>query len=279
MAGVREQEREERAASVATEPLDVDAFVAVTERHPSWRQHRAHPALGLVAAEKADDPPPGGHAVRDLGVKWLTLPLAEQRARERDMTTALLRVAVRRGDARFSLMPWASGATRAALRTLPEVRWDVGGACWGPLTDDVVAVLARRPCADLLVESGGEPFLAEASNDEPRNNLFAWLDPWSAGELRAELEEAWWPAAQARAEAAGGGVPVPRDGGRVSRDTRAAILYAWEKRGWQVARVAALLLLSHVLGDTFLNAAAVFVVLLVVATIVDSRLTRWHRRS
>jgi len=263
------------------ERLDLTTFDAetVSARHPSRRLHRAHPALGLVSAEQADDSPPGDRPTRDFGLAWLTLTLAEQRARERDMAAALLRVAIRRGDARFELAPAAPGATRAALRTLPEVRWDPDGRCWGPLTDAVAEVLARRPCAGLAVASGGEPFLVERYADEPRSNLFVWLDPWRAGELRTELEEAWWPAAQARAEAAAGDVPAPRDGGPVSREARAAVLYAWDKRGSQIAKVAGLLLLTRLLADTWVNTAVILVTLLVVLATVTSLLTRWHRRS
>ena len=261
------------------EPFDLDALA---REQPSWRLHRAHPALGLLAAEGADEHPPRGDEARDLGLAWLRLPEAEQRRRERDFATALLRHAARCEHARFGLESWAAGATGAALRTLPEVSWDEDGDCWGPLTDDVIDVLARRPCNGLLVTCDGRPFVVEEhwSNGPARTGLCVWLDPWSAGELRAELDEAWWPAAEARAaERRVAGRLAPRDGGHVSRETRAAILYAWERRGWVVAKVALLLVLTRLLADTWLNALVILVALLTVLLAIDGRLERWHRRS
>ncbi|HEX7292379.1 MAG TPA: hypothetical protein VF250_14765 [Conexibacter sp.] len=50
---------------------------------PSWRIHRAHPALGLEEAPLTRPSP------RELGVAWLALDAAEQRRREADLEAAL----------------------------------------------------------------------------------------------------------------------------------------------------------------------------------------------
>lgn len=275
--GAGGQDAEQHDEPRRPEPFDLDALA---REQPSWRLHRAHPALGLLAAEEAGEEPPGIAEARDFGFKWLRLPDAEQRQRERDFTAALLRHAARADRAEFMLAPWASDATRAVLRTLPEVLWDEHGICWGPLTDDVVDVLARRACDGLFVYRDGAAFLAEAAGGPARTGLCIWLDPWRSGELRTELEEAWWPAAEARAaERRAGGEVAPRDGGRVSRETRAAILQVWDQRGWTTLRVAALLAFTLLLSDTWYHAALVLAVALTIAILIDRRLKRWHRRS
>ncbi|MBB4665137.1 hypothetical protein [Conexibacter arvalis] len=258
-----------------------ELLAAHTAEQPSWRLHRAHPAIGLVAAESADASPPAGDELRDFGLRWLSLPDAEQRLREQDMTRALLRRAAHGDDARFELAErWAPGATRSALRTLPEVSWDETGDCTGPLTDDVIEVLARRPSGDLVVVSDDRLFLIEEGYGPARSDLCVWLDPWRADELRAELEDAWWPAAQARAdERRANGPPAPRDGGRVSRDARAAIVHAWERRGSQLALAGFVALASSLLADTWLNMLVVFVVVMTVLFWTSARLERWYRRS
>lgn len=263
----------------ATPPFEIDALA---RKQPSWRLHRAHPALGLLAAEGAGTIPGGNREARDFGLKWLRLPEEEQRLRERDFFAGLLRHAARAGDARFRLSE-SSGATHEALRTLPEVSPDEHGGCSGLLTDDVIDVLARRSCEWLEVACAGRPFLLEAGEHDgaARTDVLLWLDPWRAGGLRAELEAAWWPAAEARAaeRSAGGGEVSTRGGGRVDRETRAAIVYAWDQYGWRMLKVAALLVFTYLLSDTWHSALLVVAVALTIAFVIDSRLKRWHRRS
>jgi hypothetical protein len=67
------------------ERVDLDRLKA---EHPSWRLFRAHPALGLEETEGDCVLAP---SAGELGVAWLTLDLAEQRARERDLQHELLR--------------------------------------------------------------------------------------------------------------------------------------------------------------------------------------------
>lgn len=203
--------------------------------------------------------------------------------------TGLLRHAARAGDARFRLSE-DQGATRDALLALPEVTWDEHDGCSGPLTDAAIDVLARRPCEWLEVACAGRPFLLEAGEHDggARTGVLLWLDPWRSGELRAELEEAWWPAAAARAanrypnaEVTAGGdrAVATRDGGRVSRETRAAILDAWERGGWPAVNLGAVLVVTFLLSDTWHSALLVVAVTLTVAFVIDSRLKRWHQRS
>lgn len=192
--GEPQEAGERNAAAGPPEPFDLDALA---RSQPSWRLHRAHPVLGLLAADKPGAIP---GAARDLGFKWLRLANAEQRQRERDFMTGLLRHAAGSGDARFHLSEGPE-STLAALSALPEVSQDEHGDCSGPLTAEVIDVLARRPCEWLEVTSAGRPFLLEDGEHDgaARTGTLLWLDPWRSGELRAELEEAWWPAAEARA--------------------------------------------------------------------------------
>jgi hypothetical protein len=278
-AGKQDGVGEQITEPASPEPFDIDVL---TRQQPSWRLHRAHPALGLLAAEEAGEFPGGDDEARDFGFKWLRLPAQEQRLRERDFMTGVLRHAARAGDARFRLSE-DSGTTRDALCALPEVTWDEHEGCSGPLIDAAIDVLARRPCEWLEVACAGRPFLLEAGEHDgaARTDVLLWLDPWRSGDLRAELEAAWWPAAEARAaERGAGGEVAPRDGGRVSRERRAAILDAWERRGgWTAVKLAAVLVFTLLLSDTWHSALLVVAVALTIAFVIDSRLKRWHRRS
>lgn len=276
-----------RAKTTQTEPDDgpiaipVEGGDEVRARHPALRLHSAHPALGLREEDEDAEHPVTVNVPRDLGPRWLSLPAAEQAQRMRDFMRALLEHAAARPDAIFWLAPWSPGATRAALRTLPEVSWDRGDGCFGPLTADVIEVLARRPCRDLRVGCDGRLFLEEDSTTTvDRTGIAIWVDPWKAQAMQAELERAWWPAAETRARERERlrSRTSPRDGGRVSRDTRAAIL-GWETRGARFVQLACVAVMTRLLADTWSNALLSLVILLTVLFSIDGLLTRWHRRS
>lgn len=265
----------------ATARKPIEAFYAAADEmqaaHPGLRAHTAHPALGLACD---DDGPVVINPPRDLGVRWMALPAAEQAQRANDFMRALLEHAADLPDARFTLGSWCPGAARSALRALPEVAWDEHACCSGPLTGDVIDVLGRVPCHGLTVSCDGRLFLTESSFAADRTGIEVWHDPWKAPAFQAQLEAAWWPAAEARArERAALPAPPPRDGGRVSREVRAAILCGWEHRGSKVVWVGAIAVLTKLVAETWLDALLCVAVLLTILFSIDGFLARWHRRS
>ncbi len=234
---------------------------------PAFRWHTVHPELGVVAS---DD-------VGRLGVRWLGLPEEEQRLRERDGFAALLRHAAAGGEAVFRLDREDNAWTVAALLALPEVAADES-ECWGALTGAVIDALATRPCDGLFVLRDGRVFAFESAfGAGPRTDVEVWIDPSQAPALQQELEAAWRPAAEARAAA--GSPPAPRDGGRVSRTRRAAILVGWNRWGSKGVILAMVAYADWRIPLTVVNAVLYLCVVIAVLALADKLLKRWHQRA
>ena len=131
------------------ELADGDGLAAL---RPSHRLFRAHPALGL---EETD-----GHWLRspkshELGVRWLSLTHAEQRAREADFLRGLLQLTARHDGALFEA-GWSPDAHErtvlladaCAVAVTPEV------TARGPLSRQAVEVLAAELPHVLIVDGG-----------------------------------------------------------------------------------------------------------------------------
>jgi hypothetical protein len=209
---------------------------------PGARLHQVHPAIGVRRA--------GEHGVErltdlDLGAAWLALSEAEQEERERDLLRELL--------------VWAR---EAGALSAPE-----------PLaTDELMRADHRAPLGirvrgQTLVESEG-----------PRKTG-AWVAPADAGALQQRLMDAWWEPWKRRCEAAGdAGLPVPRDGGRVSRRTRAGLLLHWSSI-WRISALGAVFVAERLLDEPWPVMLGLVVVLLVALFAIGTALERWHRRS
>ncbi len=234
-------------------------------RHPGLEPHVVHLELGVEQVEDELELP----SERRLGLRRQVLPVAEQQLRVRDMLRALLREA------------GADGAeARYLLRCFEPDEVDE------PLDDAAIERLLALPVSDddrwLTVERDGRRWCElSIERGEPLRAGIVWIDPWKRGELEERLSRAWWEPAQERERAAEGRpLPAPRDGGRVSRETRAYIRHGWD-------RVAApvVIALAAWLGGTrlplpeLLGALVTVVVGLAVLWTVDSRLRRWYERS
>jgi hypothetical protein len=248
---------------VAEWDLDGDELKA---RHPGIEPHVVHPELGVEQVEDELDLP----SDEKLGLRWLTLSAEEQQQRCRDMLRALLQEArVDGAEARYRAFRWDDEAP-------PDVL---------PLDDAAIErLLDWRPDDGWIHVERDERRWCEFDSDADERPLRAgivWIEPWQRGELEERLSRAWWEPAQERERAAAGRpLPAPRDGGRVSRETRAYIRHGWDR---VVAPVV--IALAAWLGGTrlplaeLLGALVTVVVALVVLWTVDSRLRRWYERS
>jgi hypothetical protein len=234
------------------ERMDPDRLTA---GRPSRRLHRAHPALGLEPIE-------GSYLVsvplRDLGLGWLALDEAEQRAREADFLRALLEQAARR-DAPF------------------EAEHD-GETTRGRLTPATIDALVASVPEILFVEVGADWAIVTVNGVE---GLGVWIDSYRAPELERELEAAWWERAQERERARAGRNVEQRRKRAVERELRARVLLLWDRRAAALV-VAAAFGANYVdwrplgwFGTPLAIMAAGFAVLLAIGW----RIERWYRSA
>jgi hypothetical protein len=274
----------------AREP-DPDGWYLLGEemraRHPGIELFASHPELGLEQQKEGLLWLPSGAG---LGMRWLALTEEEQRLRLRDLLGAILAHAAAGEQARFRVSHWSADAWTRRLAGLPGVEVEpqesvVGEPALveGALTAEAVALLIDLPDdADLLLKRDGRLW-CEGPDAMPRRlrpGFGLWLDPWHAGALEEELSKAWWRAAQERARAAEGRpLPVPRDGGRVSREARGQLLVGWHGAGRWVVTLG-ILGLSPLLPLPFVLAALVTLVVVIGAVWkLEAVLERWHERS
>lgn len=255
------------------ERIDLEPLKA---RHVTWRLFLAHPALGL---EETDGDLVFAPRAGELGVRWLALDAAEQRARERDLLRDLLWRAARSPGARFEAGWWRREDATADLarRCGASVSDDDGVAC-GALTDEAIDALVATPprliaveAAELALEIDGDPLC-----------IGVWMDRWKAPVLEQELLGQVHDEAQRRRDAAG----VLPDGRRhhaVDRTMRAHVLVAWDRHAFRafIAAMALTTLLGlHPWGDRSIGAVAVRLAAVVALVIVLGKLIeRWYHRS
>ncbi|HST41535.1 MAG TPA: hypothetical protein VLK58_18600 [Conexibacter sp.] len=256
-------------------------------RHPGIELFASHPELGLVEQEEGHLSLSTGVA---LGTRWLALSAQEQRLRLRDLLRAILDHAAAGEQACFRVDHWACGPWTRRLAALPgvavepsELVEDELAFVEGELTPAAIALLTELPDdAELRVKRDGRLWCEAPDGvpQRPRPGFGLWLDPWHAGALEEELSKAWWNAAEERRRAAEGRpLPAPRDGGRVSRETRAQVLVGWDHAGrWLIA--LGILGLGPLLPLPFVLAALVtLVVVLGALWQVEALLRRWYERS
>jgi len=228
-------------------------------RHRGIEPHLVHPELGVEPIEDEPTRP----SDRSLGLRWLALTEEEQRLRCRDMLRALLEEAVAdEPPARFRLndIPEASLDAAAVERLLS---WTPGG--WASVERH-----GRRWCD---IDWG--------MDDEALWSVIVWVRPADAGALEERLSRAWWERAQRRLRAAEGRpAPLPRDGGRVSREARAQLWVGWDR----FMTTPAIVLAAYVGGTQLplpelVGAAAAVALALALLWTVDGLLRRWYARG
>lgn len=200
-----------------------------------------------------------------LGVRWLSLSRAEQRAREVDFLRGLLQLATRYEGARFEA-GWSPDAEErtAALAQACGVAVTADVTARGPLGPQAVEALAGE-LPDVLVVDGG-PELTVVTLDG-WDGLGVWADRWKGGMLQRDLEESWWPAALDRTATA---APETRRD-EIDRTLRAHVLVAWERHAYRafIATMALAALLGlHPWGDRSIGAVAVRLVVILAVVIV-----------
>lgn len=210
---------------------------------PGQRLHQVHPAVGVRRVTEDEFVALGD---RVLGLDWLALSRDEQRRRERDLLGELLAYARELG-APVAPEP---AATDELMRPFD----DDDKPIW-------IAVDGRT-----LIESW-----------EPRKTG-VWIAPGDTGALQERLTDAWWEPWQRRRAETSASPPAPRDGGRISRSTRAhAIL--WGPRIIKTAIVAGLLLAERALHPRWFVMLALVAAGLVLLIAVATMLERWYERS
>jgi hypothetical protein len=262
---------------------DVDADLTLAVRldpdrlaagHPSRRLFRAHPALGL---EETENSLIGRVSLEELGLRWLTLEPAEQRAREADFLRGLLERAAEHA-ARFEAAHPGDDAATVALAECGGAAATIDATVRGPLTAETIDALVAHVPKMLLVEAGSAWTLVTSAGFE---GLGVWIDSYRAAGLERELEAAWWDAATER-ERRGGGEDVATNRRRAAdRELRARVLLSWRRRAWLLAGGA--LLATEQLDWQPLGwlgtSIAILVVALAILIPLDRLAERWYRRA
>lgn len=241
--------------------------------HPTWRLFRAHPATGL---EECKEDHVTEVTLRELGQRWLTLPLAEQQAREADYLRGLLEIAAHDARARFEAVPQRKQETSTdmALQTGGAILDD--GAVIGRLTPEAIDALVATPwtfgvdgCAHLALVVDGPRALA------------VWVDRWKAEQLQQDLETRWWDRAQARERSRTGGDVERRRERVVDRELRARVLLTWKASTKLL--LAGVVLAAERVGwqplGWFGTALAIIAVGVVILIQLDRLIERWYRRA
>ncbi|HEV7775149.1 MAG TPA: hypothetical protein VGO48_17855 [Conexibacter sp.] len=242
----------------------------------TWRLFLAHPAFGLEETDGHTVIAPGAGT---LGVAWLALDVAEQRARERDLLRELLSRAARHPVARFEAGWWRrEGATADLARRCGASVSDLDGVACGALTDDAVSILVETLPQVIVVEALEE--MALQVDGDPLC-IGVWTDRWKAPALERELLDHVWDEARRR-ERPGTSVDVSRRR-EVNRVLRASLVVAWDRHGGKIALAAfglAALLGWHPLGNgDWADAAVLLVGGLATVLGIDRLINRWYRRT
>lgn len=262
----------------AVESLAARADPERLKQRSGWRLLRAHPAVGLAECEDGDEVA-SDLRPHELGVRWLALSSAEQRAREHAFVRALLGRVAGRSDAAFEA-GWPGEVARtealarhcgASFTASATARGVLDATAVDALLDDIPPLCSVVGGDELVIDLAGLP-----------RGMTVWMDRWKAPELQAELLDCVHHDAEARmadtAEA-----PELRRRQEADRTLRAHVLVVWSRHSSKPISLAfglIALLHWHPLGEGWAADLVVAIVVAVAAMLALERLvSTWYERG